>query len=504
MVTALFGEKKFGEFLFGDAPQTRNRFALNIDWNNDGFFDGRNDAVFANALSWERGRRYVITSDGSGFEEEMTGKMLCTLLDSDGFYDPFGNTDIGAGRLFRLSVRTPSGTVHALMAGMLGEPGYTAGRGRARLQINGEDGWGFLRDQKNRANVELQQSIAGDTAMDYLLDSAGWPRTWGRDLGAGQDVHPYWWAENKSTAKAMHDLAFSELGRIWIAGNGAMAFRNRHVQDTSAFTITDDDVYLGSLRVVEPWDVVRNSVRVESIQRTQQSDIELWRSIEAIRLTPGATYEKFIDFTYNGEAVPVVSLTAPEAGVDYTANTAIDGGGLDMTSSIGVTVEYFSTRGKLTLVNNGSNAGYVLVPFVIRGSGLVRTSNQVQYESDASIQKYGVRSLDISYEWIHNENVARYIARRLRDRLSTPKRYLEFEMRANVDPDKQFGLDLGTQVDVDIVSKGVSGTYRVMYLRGAWADAAGITSRLQVMLEPVEDVLADLWVVPTTVPMVVA
>jgi hypothetical protein len=228
--------------------------------------------------------------------------------------------------------------------------------------------------------------------------------------------------------------------------------------------------------------------------------VELWRSIEAIRLVPGASYEKFVDFTYNGEAIPVKSLITPVAGVDYSANTQSDGSGIDITSSIEVTVDYFSTRGKLTLKNNGSQAGYVLVPFIIRGSGLIVRTNTLEFESSTSIRKYGTRSLDLSYEWVHNENVARYMGRKLRDRLSVPIKLIEFEMRGN--PDKQFALDLGTQVVVDIVSKGISGTYQVFYLKSQWADAAGIATRTVVQLEPVETE-AGIWAVPTTVPMVV-
>lgn len=501
MVTALFGEKKFGTFKFGPTIQTRPRFALEIDWDNDGYFDGRNDGALANSLAWERGRRFVITPNGDGFEEDMTGKLIASLVDVENWYDPFTNSDIGAGRLFRLHVRTPADNYFNLMAGTISEPVYQAGRGVPRVQINGDDGWGFLRDQRNRVTLGLQEGIYYDDAAHLMLDKVGWPRAWGRDLSKGVDRHPYWWADDKSAAKALHELAFSEMGRIHIAANGALSFRNRHFAGTSLFTITDGDVFLGSLKVMEPWEVVRNSIRIESRPRTLQTGVELWRSIEAIRLVPGASYEKFIDFTYNGEAVPVQSLIAPVAGVDYLANTQSDGSGVDMTASISVSVDYFSTRGKLTVQNNGSQAGYVLVPFTIRGSGLTVSTTYSQLESIASIEQYGVRSLDLAYEWVQNENVARYMARKLRDRLSIPKKHLEFEMRGN--PDKQFALDLGTQVDVDITSKGISGTYRVYYLKSQWADAAGIATRTRVQLEPVEAAVGS-WVVPTTIPMIVA
>jgi hypothetical protein len=398
-------------------------------------------------------------------------------------------------------VRTPSDQVFDLMAGTIGEPVIESGRGTPRVQLSGEDGWGLLRDQRNRVSVSFQQNIYGDDAMNLLLDKIGWPRAWGRDLAQGVDRHPFWWADDKSAAQALFDLAFSEMGKIWIAGDGSLTFRNRHFVDTSIFTITDDDVYLGSLKVLEPWDVVRNSIRVTATVPTLQEGIIVWQSLEVIRLTAGESYEKFVDFTYNGSSVAVESLINPEAGFDYIANTNADGTGVNITAAISIDIDLFSTNGKMTVRNNGSQAGYILVPLTIRGNAMTSQQTTSEFESDASKQRYGTRSLDISYPWTHNENIARYIARRLRDRLSFPGKYLSFTMKAN--PDKQFAMDLGKQVDVSIVSKGISGTFRVYFVRGQWTDPAGLNTNTDVILEPVED-RGDVWTVPDTVPMVVA
>jgi hypothetical protein len=501
MTFALFGEKQFGIFQFGQGVLTRPRFALEIDWDGDGFFDGRNDGLWLNSLKWERGKRYTIASNGSGFEDEMTGTIIGTVLDLEGWYDPFTNPNIGSGRAFRLWVRTPSDNVFDLMAGTLGEPVIENGRGVPRVQLSGEDGWGVLRDQRNRVTVAFQQDIYGGDAMNLLLDKIGWSRTWGRSLDLGYDQHPFWWADDKSAAQALFDLAFSEMGKLWIAGDGAITFRNRHFADTSMFTITDDDVYLGSLKVLEPWDVVRNSIRVTATIPTLQEDIILWQSLEVIPLTAGESYEKFVDFTYNGASVAVESLIDPVAGFDYVANTNADGSGVNITSAISIVIDLFSTNGKMTVKNNGSQAGYVLTPLTIRGNAMTSQQTTSEAESPVSQQRYKTRSLDIVYPWIHNDNIASYIAKRLRDRLAIPGKYLAFTMKAN--PDKQFAMDLGKQVDVNIVSKGISGTYRVYYVRGQWTDAAGLNTNTDVMLEPVED-RGDVWVVPDTVPMVVA
>lgn len=494
----LFGEAKFGEIKFGSSSITRPRFALEIDWDQDGFFDGRNDGLLMNSLRLKRGRRFVITPNGDAFEEDETGQLAATLVDKERWYDPNTNATIGGGRLFRLKVRTPEDQIFDLMAGTINEPIFVEERSVPKVQINGEDGWSLLRDQRSRVSIGLQEDLYGDEIMQLMLDTIGWPRIWPRGLAGGVDLHQYWWADNKSAAKALFDLAFSEMGQIWIAGDGGLTFRNRHFIDSSLFTITDADVFLGSLQTLQPWEVVRNSVRVTANPRELQTNVELWRSLDVIRLVAGEQYEKFVDFSYNNVTVPVTAITQPVAGVDFICNTNADGTGVDITSAFSVEVYPFSTTGKVTITNNGGVAGYILYPLKIRGNALSAQSTTSEFEDEASIRLFGKRSLDIDYEWIQNENAARAIARFLKTSLAYPKKHLKFQMISN--PEKQFALDLGTQVDVDIVSKGISGTYRVYYLQHQWVDRGGLVTRTDVQLEPV-DSRSDYWIVPKTIPM---
>jgi len=106
------------------------------------------------------------------------------------------------------------------------------------------------------------------------------------------------------------------------------------------------------------------------------------------------------------------------------------------------------------------------------------------------------------YPWVDNTNYASYFARRLRSQYAPTQKHLAFAMKTT--PDKQFALDLGTQVDVNLTTVGITGTYRVYYVRGQWTNAAGSNTLLEVQLEPVTTPAANLWTVPHTIPMVVA
>lgn len=475
----------------------RPEFNLDIDWNMDGTYDSLDNGSMMNSLRIRRGKRNVIKPNGDGFEEDETGQMITSLVDLHDWYDPSVNADVGAGKYFRLRVNVPSGQTFDLIAGKLNEPVITEGRGVRRVQLNGDDGWNTLRDQTNRVNIELQENLYGDDAMNLLLDEIGWTSLWGRDLSGGVDLHQYWYADNKSAATALYDLAFSEMGKLWIAGDGKVTFRNRHFVDTSLFTITDDDVYLGSVKVLEPWDVVRNSIRVTAKRCDLQPAVELWKAIEIIRLNPGETRDDiFASYTYNGESVIATNIIPPVAGVDYIANTESDASGVNVTADFTITATPFSGAAKLSVQNTGSLAGYLILNR-LRGDALTTKSETSEFNDSVSQGRYQIRSLDISYDWIQNINAARAIARHLKSTLAYPRKVISFQMADH--PDKQFAMDLGKQVDVNFASKGIAGAYRIYYLEHQWADMAGLVTRSTFYAEPIES-LDNYWILPAQIP----
>lgn len=473
-------------------------FTLDVDWNMDGTYDSLDNGRMMTSLRIRRGKRNMIRPSGDGFEEDEGGTMITSLVDLYDWYDPFANTDIGAGKYFRLRVQTPSGETFSLITGKINEPVISEGRGARRAQINGNDGWNTLRDQTNRVNIALQEDLYGDEAMDLLLDAIGWTTLWGRDLSGGVDLHQYWYATDKSAATALYDLAFSEMGKLWIAGDGKVTFRNRHFVDSSLFTITDNDVYLGSVKVLDPWEVVRNSIRVTAVNHEIQSVVQLWSSIEIIRLGAGEVRSDiFATYTYNGESVIGTNIIAPVAGVDYVANTESDGSGANVTANVSVTATPFSSAAKMTFQNNGAVIAYLIVN-KLRGDALIANNESSESNDTTSQSRYQVRSLDVSYDWIGNVNMARAFARHLKDTLAYPAKVISFQLIDK--PDKQFAMDLGKQVDVNIESKGIVGTYRVYYLEHEWTDAAGLATRSTFYLEPSVASLDNYWILPAQIP----
>jgi hypothetical protein len=506
MATGKFGENKFGTFKFGPTTLTKPRYGLDIDWDMDGQYDGRNDGMLVADFSVERGRRYYINNDGKGFEQEDTGRFSVQLVDEDRVYDPYNTSsplypNVGPGRFFRMRVRTETDNVYPLMAGTISEPVIAGSTYLPLVFIEGRDGWQYLRDQKARISLALQENIYADEAIQMILGTIGWPSTWGYDLDNGLNLQPFWWVDDESASAAMSELVFSELGRLWIAADGKLTFRNRHLVDTSVATITKEDIRTGTLRRREPWEVIRNSIRVTAKPRVEQATAELWRMSDVLRVLPGeAVDDVFAEFLFNSEKCPAKSVLQPVATTDYTANSNSDGSGTNLTANFTVTADVFSTGAKLIITNNSASVGYITF-LRIRGNAIASTNNvPIQADDVVSQQLHkATRSFDLSTNWVQNTNAARSEASFLRSFLSASQKYLEFELLPN--PDLQFSMDLGKQVDVYLPDDGIEGSFRVHYIYHKSIDRSLVAVRTTVMLEPFSQLTDEYWIVPHTVPM---
>ena len=481
------------------------QFALNVDWNQDGAYDARNDGLLLSAMSIERGRRYLIRSDGNGFEEEETGKFSATLVDLDRDYDPYNASSplyphVGPGRFFRVRVTTPSGQIYPVMAGTLSEPVIGLDPYLLTVSLAGADGWSYLRDQKNRISVPLQENIYLDDAVALILSTINWPALWGSDLATGVDRRPFWWINNQSAAAAIHDLAFSELGRVYMAGDGKLAFRSRHTIESPIATITKQDILHGTLNIMEPWETIRNSVEVIATPRAEQATDVLWRLPQAIRVNGNSSTEIFIDFMHNNEPCPARNVLQPVPTTDYLANTNSDGTGTNLTANFTVTANIFSSGAKLTVTNTQPTIGWLWF-CTVRGNAIA-AGNQAKYKVDdvaSQTALKAIRSFNLETDWMQNFNEARAAARYLGSFLPSSRKYLSFDMVP--DGELQFKLDLGKLIMVSLPEDGINATYRVHYLRHEFMDAAGTLTRTSVMAEPYLAPDPDYWILPKRIPM---
>lgn len=476
---------KYSQFQYGATDLEHPLYALEVDWDGNGLFEGFNDARDRiTDMSIERGRQYTISASGDTFEEEETGKFSATLLDDDRRYDVYNEDSplfglLTGGKLFRMRMRTLLGGIKHLMAGKLEEPVSFKERGMNMVRLDGHDGWSMLRDQSNEVTIPLQENIYVDEAIALILEQAGWPRAWGYDLEPGVDLRPYYWVESRSPAAAIHELAFNELGNVAIGADGALRYRSRLSLESEVLTLTDDDVL--HVRRMTPSEVIRNVLKVRSAPRSELSVAEVWRMGGELDIDPGEVIDDlWAEFTYGSVTVPVKNPITPAPTTDYTAFSASGGGGSNLTGNIGVSMTPFSTRAKLRLQNTGGTKAYINL-MKMRGNPLV-ASNTSTFESQdaASIRQFGRKPFTLTVD--QNVNIARQYREILAAYLTNSRNYLVVDLVPN--PEVQFSADLGEIISGQFSHWRISDSFRVIKILHTFLDPSGIVVNTRFWLEP--------------------
>ena len=100
-------------------------WALQIDWDGDGEFNGSNDAMKMSSLFVRRGRENLINSSSTGFEDVQPGEFEAVIDNNDGEYDPDNTSsslypNVAPGKKFNLRVTNDAtGNICNLITGKI-------------------------------------------------------------------------------------------------------------------------------------------------------------------------------------------------------------------------------------------------------------------------------------------------------------------------------------------------------------------------------------------------
>lgn len=462
-------------------------FFLYVDWTKSGTFTSRNEMQYLDGFIVRRGRRSYIKKNGEGFEQEDVGELSATISDPDGDYNPFHVSsplygDLGPNRRMALSVQLPDTTTRDLMTGSISD--IVPMRGIInKVRLEGVDGWETLKGQKASVTIPLQESVYCDDIIPLILTAADWPTAWGHDLDNGQDIRLYWWIDQKSAAQAIFDIAHSELGKVFIKGDGALAFRNRFSVTAPVAEITDADYLRDSFDMKVPWETQRNVVTVIARPRVKQTLQVIWSLPSAVLLTAGQTYEFWPEYTYNNETVPAKNVASPVATTDYLVNTAEDGSGTDKTADLTVTKTDLGNKCKLEIVLGGAVDGY-LRTLQVRGEP-ISNDNPVQMQAKTTVTNQDNLEFTLDLPWIQNVMAADSFDDYILSILGQEKYYLKFTLKPNAA--LQFEMDLGDTVRFNSTLLGINSYYGVSYVEHKHTRKLG-TTLTTLILEPLPDI----------------
>lgn len=438
----------------------RWQWAVDIGWNTT--YSGDNEAIYMTDLYVFRGRRNFLNPNGQGFAPIETGIARVTLDNSDGRYDGWNTSsplypNVQPGKDIRIRVADLEGrTVKDVFTGVVVDietQGYGAD---AKVVLACEDYWRYLRNQTVDYRTDVLTNLLIDEIIyiyifngtlyypnsDYL-----WP--YGFNLEQSTQFIPYWWpVGDVSMGDMLQDLAQSYFGKFFIAADGRATYYDRDSVRASVQTITQAKL-LKDIGNYQPWTNQRNAMRVRVNARKQPAvDVIVWSLSEPEEVASGETLEIEAILTYNGETVPCNFLTTTA----FTANTASDGSGTDITSGFITKYIPYGDRIIQRFVNNSGLDGYITA---------LEWDGKPAYFSGQANVKYPrfpqpqLREFVIDSIWHQNIQYARNIVNRYGPQIATVRQFpvIKFDTRVE-------GLvpDLFDIETISIAKLGISNT----------------------------------------------
>lgn len=257
-----------------DFAYQRLEWRFEVAWEDPFCFfsesDGRTENTRAVDCYWNRGRGSFINYDGKGLTRYPPGRMVITLVNDDGRYDP-NNTEsilypnIVPGKLCRLGVRMAGSTnltastsyVWRFTGKVKNIKAYEDENTQEKfVDITVECGWGFLLE----TDVYLPPDYLPDSAtfMGKVLTAADWPHTWLDDLSGDTD-YPAAWADGSDARTILHQLSEAVNGKVFIDGRGTLKYRTRDDSPDNTYEIAQGDL-LRRMEINNPWENAINYV----------------------------------------------------------------------------------------------------------------------------------------------------------------------------------------------------------------------------------------------------
>ena len=402
-----------------------------VDWNNDGDYSDTGEDVTTRTLEmeWRRGRDTSSQLTG----RSVAGRLKLVLNNESGDYSSFNTSSPLAGNLLpgrKVRINAGSGSFPYTFPIVFNDKAQWVGFIERIIPIVQADGpnlaeieavgpLGFV-NQKDVSLAMATNELTG-TAIGRVLDEIGWASA-DRTLDAGKTTMNRFWTDKVKGLTALRKVEETDSGFLVESKDGKIAFEDRHhrllgTHPTSQATFSDGAGvvrnYLG-IEQEDPLPLIFNDFQAIIQLYTVGTLAVLWTLAESGSSSPilGAGESKSFWATFPNpdsatDAFAVDAWTTPVSTTDYTANSASDGSGTNLTASIGVTVSKFGNAMKITLTNNHASLGAYITLLQARGTPLTRNDPiLIREENSASQTKYGERTYPSRAEFIPSSSEA--------------------------------------------------------------------------------------------------
>ena len=463
---------------WGASTQNTLLWAIQIDWFNSGYAEGINENDRCVSCEWERGRDTFLKTNTAGVRFPAVGRATITLDNHDGLYNPRNVSGeyygyVAPGHNARIGVKTTTGSaIQWRFTGRVTDI-VPSGWRNGYVDITIEDALQWLYDQD--INIDVQQLIRIDEAIALVLSTAAWP--WASSLEISSDSLQYWWAESKASSE-IADLTASGIGYFSVRGDGTARYINRSDVGSGSITLTDDNT-LSNPKISQPWENYKNIIRVKWYPRQLQASAVIWSDISVpISVVPGATYTTFGDYAFNSQSGP--ALYAAIGASDYSANSASDGSGSDLTANFSAVLTDFGASAKVVVTNNGGVSGWLtLLQITGQAITIPFTGSYVENRLDFATNP---RTWTLELPWQQSSARAENIANIEADYLAAQRTWpvVQVENRFDV----QFSPDIFDTLRYISNYLAVDDSFRVGKIRERWLSENGQAVQTTFVLEP--------------------
>jgi len=325
-----------------------------IDFDEDGYDDGDEITSFVENVRVARGRergeaRYLIGT--AEVRLQNTDRRFFYWNESGPYYGY-----LEPGKPVRIAAKY-DGTEYDIFNGYIED---MVPAGRYEVLLRAHDVLGRVRDVSVGGEMILEQST-GAVAATYM-ERAG--ITAGqREVDDGATTVHYAFVSGKF-GDVIRDLVEAERGRVYVNQLGKVVFEDRHrrlqPEYQDAVMTLDGNLYGDvSVPVGWQWQVGRVCVTAHQVQVADTESV-LFHILQPIEIPGQTTVEVWGSYQdAQGKPCGGADVQSPVAHTDYEANAQKDGGGVDRTDDLNVTMSAFASNVKLTLTNNGDSVLYV-------------------------------------------------------------------------------------------------------------------------------------------------
>lgn len=331
------------------------------------------------------------------------------------------------------------------------------------VELEASDFINYLQN-KYLDQTNMYTSQRSDQIIETLLTDLGFA-TAQFDLDTGINIIPFAMFEKGAKfSDIINNIAQAENAHVWQDEAGVIRFENR--QHWDSWPYNEVQRVLPTSMVIESEvlgeDHIINVVEIESEVREKQPAQAIWQLSGNVEIAGNSSQEIFINFED-----PVLEAYSPSG---FLANSAEDGSGTDLSSSIEVQVfDVFAQAAKIRFYNTSGTTAY-LTNLVIYGRPAKVTSELYYREqNDSSVTAYEERPIKISNPYIQNASWAQSYAGIILNDFASGENLQRIKIRAL--PELQLG---------DLVSW--QGRYwRIFGIKTVVSSSEGFTQELDLL-----------------------